>query len=255
MVNKTSWGKVADWYNELLEEGIDTYQEKVILPNLLRILDLKKGQEVLDIGCGQGYFSRSLAKQGVKVLGTDIGNELIKIAKDKSGPSENYLVLSAEKLTNLANNRFDLAICVLAIQNIKNLQAAVSELSRVLKNGGKAVLVLNHPTFRIPTASGWGFDEKSKIQYRRIDKYMSEITQQVDMTQGQKDINRKQFTYSFHRPLQVYFKTFKKSNLAVTSLEEWMSHKVSDKGPRKQAEDFSRKEIPLFMAIELKKGI
>ena len=42
--NKTSWGNVAGWYDDLLEKSPDSYQEKVILPNLLRIIDPKPGQ-------------------------------------------------------------------------------------------------------------------------------------------------------------------------------------------------------------------
>ncbi|HYV33901.1 MAG TPA: SAM-dependent methyltransferase, partial [Candidatus Limnocylindria bacterium] len=145
------------------------------------------------------------------------------------------------------------AICVLSLQNIKNLSAAILEMSRVLKKEGRAVLVLNHPTFRIPNASAWDFDEKQNIQYRRIDGYMSEISQQVDMTQGVTEVKKKKYTYSFHHPLQVYFKAFAKAGLCVTRLEEWVSHKTSDKGPRKTAEDTARKEIPLFMCLELKK--
>ncbi len=237
----------------MLEEGDDTYQAKIILPNLLRILEVKRGEEVLDVGCGQGYFARALAQAGAKVLGVDVGTELIKIAKDQSGPNEKYLVLSAEKLSGLTDKRFDAVICVLALQNIKNLQPAILEMSRVLKSGGRAVIVLNHPAFRIPSASFWGYDEQLNTQYRRIDKYLSEITQQVDMTQGTQDPKKKKFTYSFHRPLQLYFKTFAKAGLNVSRLEEWTSHKVSDKGSRKIAEDNARKEIPLFMALELRK--
>jgi hypothetical protein len=73
------------------------------------------------------------------------------------------------------------------------------------------------------------------------------------MTQGIKNPKAKKFTYSYHHPLQVYFKSFSKAGLAVLRLEEWISHKTSDKGPRKLAEDLSRKEIPLFMCLELKK--
>ncbi len=249
----TSWGKVAGWYNELLEEGEDTYQEKVIRPNLLRILNVKKGEEIIDIGCGQGYFSRALSQAGAKVLGIDVGGQLIKLASEQASKTEKFLVLSAEKLTGVQDNRFDAGICILALQNIKNLTAAISEMSRVLKHGGRLVLVLNHPTFRVPGASAWGFDAEKSTQYRRIDGYMSEISQAVDMTQGEKDPAKKKYTWSFHHPLQVYFKAFNKSGLVVTRLEEWISHKISDKGSRKVAEDKSRKEIPLFMCIELKK--
>lgn len=249
----TSWGKVAGWYNQHLEETDNTYQEKLIKPNLLRILAPKAGEEILDVGCGQGFFARELARAGTKVMGVDVAGELIKLAKEQSGKNETYLVLSAEKMVSLSANRFNAAICVLALQNIKNLQAAISEISRVLKPGGRLVLVLNHPTFRIPGASSWSYDEKADIQYRNINKYLSEITQEVDMTQGISDKNKKTYTMSFHRPLQVYFKAFAKAGLCVTRLEEWVSHKTSDKGPRKLAEDIARKEIPLFMCLELKK--
>lgn len=249
--SKTSWGKVAKWYDDLLENSPDTYQEKVIKPNLIRILQPKAGEEILDLGCGQGYFARVLGSLGVKVLGVDVAGELIKLATEKAGSNEKYLVLSAEKLVNINSARFDAAICVLALQNIKNLDASVFEISRVLKKGGRAVLVLNHPAFRVPKASDWGFDETENVQFRRVEKYLSEITQEVDMTQGEKNFSKKKFTTSFHRPLQVYFKAFSKHGFCVRRLEEWISHKISDKGTRKQAEDLARKEIPLFMCLEL----
>ncbi len=253
MKNNTSWGKVAGWYNELLEEGENTYQEKVIRPNLLRILNVKNGEEIIDIGCGQGYFSRALAVMGAKVLGVDVAGELIKLAATQSEKNEKFLVLSAEKLTGVQNSRFDAGICILALQNMKNLTSAISEMARVLKPGGRMVLVINHPTFRVPGVSSWDFDAKKSVQYRRIDGYMSEISQEVDMTQGEKNPAKKKFTWSFHHPLQVYFKAFNKSGLVVSRLEEWISYKTSDKGSRKIAEDKARKEIPLFMCIEVRK--
>jgi hypothetical protein len=48
-------------------------------------------------------------------------------------------------------------------------------------------------------------------------------------------------------------KAFKKQGLAISSIEEWISHKKSETGPRQKAEDIARKEFPMFLALELKK--
>jgi ubiquinone/menaquinone biosynthesis C-methylase UbiE len=249
---KTSWGNVAKWYDKTVSEE-ESYQNAVIKPNLLRMLALKKGESILDIACGSGFFSREFAKAGAKVTGVDIGPELIKIAKAQDSKSV-YLVNNAEKMEGIKSLSFDAAAIVLALQNIKNLQAAVAEVFRTLKYGGRCLVVLNHPGFRIPGQSSWGFDEKANVQFRRVDAYLSESSKAMDMHPGQEASNKK-ITYSFHRPLQVYFKAFAKAGFVVSRLEEWVSNKESDKGPRKKAEDTARKEFPLFMCLELRKQI
>jgi ubiquinone/menaquinone biosynthesis C-methylase UbiE len=145
----------------------------------------------------------------------------------------------------------DILVCVLAIQNIEKLSETLKEISRVLKDSGRAYIVLNHPSFRNPTHTHWGYDEHEAKQYRRVEEYMSESKTKIDMTPGEK--RDKKYTVSFHRPLQVYMKSFAKHGFAITRLEEWVSHRESEKGPRQEAENKSRKEIPLFMAIELGK--
>ncbi len=76
---------------------------------------------------------------------------------------------------------------------------------------------------------------------------MNEAMIKIDMHPGK---TFKIYTYSFHRPLQTFVKWLSKNGMAVTRLEEWISHKESANGPRKDAEDRARKEIPLFMCIE-----
>ena len=249
----TSWGEVAGWYNKLLEEDSDSYQAKVIKPNLLRLLDVKKTDNVLDLGCGQGYFLREVAKIAAQVVGVDVAGELVKFAQSKAKQNEKYFVMSAENLSGLKDVQFDIVFSVLAVQNIKSFQLAFLEVAKKLKPQGRFLLVLNHPNFRIPKQTVWVFDEKNNIQYRRVDAYLSETQNRIDMTPGEKNEKKKKYTWSFHRPLQVYFKAFHKAGFVVSKLEEWVSHKESDKGKRKMAEDKARKEIPMFMCIELKK--
>jgi len=255
MKKETSWGSVSEWYNDLLNTSSDSYQKNVILPNLLRLVDPKKNMTILDLACGQGYFSHAFAEKGAEVIGSDISKELIGLAnkvndgnKDSNKPK--FYVSPADNISFIKDSSIDTITIVLALQNIENLADTIKECSRVLKNGGKLFIVLNHPTFRIPENSSWQWDEINNKQYRRIDSYMSDRSTKIDMTPGENDVYKKKFTVTFHRPLQSYFKALNKSGLSVLRLEEWISHKKSQPGSRSTEEDRMRKEIPMFLCLE-----
>jgi ubiquinone/menaquinone biosynthesis C-methylase UbiE len=244
----TSWGKVADWYDEHLSHE-DTFQSQVIQPNLARILALKPGTKILDLACGQGFFAREFAKAGATVVASDISPELIAEAK-KQGGDITYHVASAEHLTFAKGGEFDVVVCVLALQNMENITGVCKEAARVVKEGGRFVLVINHPAFRVLKRSSWGWDEDAGVQYRRIDGYLSSAKIFVDMHPGK---GKKIQTISYHRSLQDFFKALAGAGLAVGRLEEWVSHRQSDRGPRQKAEDIARREIPLFMMLEARR--
>ena len=247
MKSNTSWGNVAEWYDEMLETSDDSYQKNVILPNVSRILNPKQGDRILDLACGQGFFSRAFALAGADVAGVDASAELIALARKHPSKKIAYYAAPADKLDFLAPGSFDAAVMILAIQNIKNIAGVFSELRRVLIPSGKLILVMNHPAFRIPKRSSWGWDAAAGAQYRRVDGYLTESRISIDMHPGKEP---KETTISFHRPMQMYVNALAKNNFAVTRMEEWISHRQSQKGPRQAAENRSRKEIPLFLMIE-----
>jgi ubiquinone/menaquinone biosynthesis C-methylase UbiE len=248
----TSWGSVAGWYNDVVNDP-ESYQAKVILPNVLRLISPEKGQKILDLACGQGYFSHAVAARGANITGIDIAPELIEIAKKQAGHNESFIVSPATDLSKLAPRSFDSAFCVLAIQNIERMGDVFKEVSRVLKERGKFVVILNHPAFRIPGKTFWEFDEKAGIQFRRVDEYIGESSKKMDMHPGTSNSDSKDekfTTISFHRPIQSYSKSLANAGFAISRIEEWMSHRDSEKGPRKSVEDKARREIPLFMCLE-----
>lgn len=251
MDKKTSWREQADWYDDLIEKQEDNYQKTLILPNLLRLLAPSPGESVLDLASGQGFFSRELAKLGVKVLGVDASPELIKIARERD-PKIKYILGNAFKLDFSADKSFDKAIAILAIQNIEKANETFKEVFRVLKPGGKFYMVLNHPAFRIPKKTSWVFDDEHNAQYRRVDAYLSESTEKIYMHPGDRP---EEFTLSFHRPLQFYFKGMTNAGFLISRIEEWSSNKKSQPGKRSEAENVARKEIPLFIMIEAVKSL
>lgn len=250
--HKTSWGSVAGWYDKLLS-GDGTYQKELILPNLLKLMSIKRGDEILDLACGQGFFAYEFAKAGANLTGADASPELIEIAEKRQVKNTKFIVSNADNLSALKSNSFDKISIILAIQNISNLDGTIRECYRVLKNNGRLYLVLNHPSFRIPQKSDWGMDPKKKVQYRRVEKYLSESMLKIDMNPGEKNPKYKQYTTSFHRPLMTYFSSFNQTGFLVSKLLEWASNKKSQVGPKQKIEDTARKEIPMFMYIEVVK--
>src|SRR3989338_284787 len=247
------WGKFSEWYAELLEQK-DTYQKAVILPNLSRLLSIKKGETILDLACGPGFFAREFFKQGARVIGGDVSGQLIKLAMKNSKKNINFQVAPADNMPFLKNKSVDKIVIIHAIQNIHNVSGVFKECARVLKINGRMLIVMNHPAFRIPRASGWDWDPSTTLRtsekgvmYRRIDRYLSESKVKIQMRPGDKP---NEYTLSFHRPLQFYFKALNKNGFLISRLEEWISHRKSEPGPRAIAEDRARKEIPLFLFIE-----
>lgn len=252
----TSWGSVASWYDEYLQAE-NTYQAKVIAPNLLRVLRVveSKPETILELGCGQGYFLKQVADTAgkSKVHGIDVSAELLGIAKKEMGSAVTLTHTKASKLAHLQNNSIDLAYSVLALQNMSDLDAVLKEVKRVLTQKGRLVAVLNHPAFRIPKQSDWHYSDERKAQGRVIYTYMSDKKFAIDMHPGRTAAGeKKEETFSFHHPLQYYSKVLSKHGFCITKIEEWLSHKESEEGPKKRAEDESRKEIPMFMMLEIR---
>jgi ubiquinone/menaquinone biosynthesis C-methylase UbiE len=125
----SSWGGVAHWYEQHLESA-GTYHETVVLPGVLRLLAPKKGEKVLDIACGEGYFTRAYAKVGTRTYGADISSELIHAARSKA-KDVTYFTSAAEDLSFADDELYDAASLILAIQNIKGLLRFAFHTNRV----------------------------------------------------------------------------------------------------------------------------
>lgn len=246
----THWDHVASWYDKLVgDEGSD-YQRHVVLPAALALLDVQKGQRVLDLCCGQGVLARALIERGAGfVLGVDASGKLIAAAKSRgpAGAALKYVVGDARDLGALADGRFDAAACLMAVHDFDPIAPALAEMARALRPGGVAVLVFMHPCFRIPRQSSWGWDEERKVQYRRLDRYASPLAIPIATHPGS---DPGQHTVFFHRPLGEYFAALSAAGLAVTACQELFSHKQSEPGGRSRGENRARQEFPIFLAIK-----
>jgi ubiquinone/menaquinone biosynthesis C-methylase UbiE len=245
-----SWGSVADWYDTNLKQK-DTYQSKVILPNLLRLLKVTKNQNLLDLGCGQGFFAK-FYEHSCKVVGVDISSSLIEMAK-KSCKNTKLYVSKAENIDFISQSSFDKVLIVLALQNIKGYKETIAQIARVLKQGGSCYIVINHPYYRQPKHSQWYWDNENRTQNRLVNKYMSSYESTFIMNPGNRDKEKEIKTLSYHHSLQTLTNEFGKNNMAIVNIEEWISHKTQDQGDKTEALEEAKREIPLFMYLEVRK--
>ncbi len=248
--HSTSWQPVSKWYNKLVGDKGQYYHEHVVLPGVLRLLKLSDASRLLDIACGQGVLARSISPY-VEYAGFDIADDLIATAKkmDKN-PKHSFHKADATKQFPIGQRIFTHAACILAIQNIEFPETVIEQTARHLEIGGTFVLVLNHPAFRIPRQSSWGIDEASKLQYRRVNRYLSPLKIPITMHPGQK---QSALTWSFHNPISYYTSLLTHHGFVIDALEEWASDKESQAGKSAKMENRSRAEIPLFLAIRAQK--
>jgi ubiquinone/menaquinone biosynthesis C-methylase UbiE len=250
-----SWQKVAPWYNRITNEGQGHYyHQHVVIPGVLRLLELNiKSQisniKLLDLACGNGVLAKAIPNN-VEYLGIDNAPSLINEAKRTDhNPKHKYLVADITKPLIPLEAKGSLtgthATIILALQNIPNPSKVFQNASFHLLTRGPLVIVLNHPAFRIPRQSSWGIDESRKIQYRRVDKYMSPMDIPINMNPSDRN---SQVTMSYHFPLSDYSKMLKDAGFVIDLIEEWTSDKESE-GRAARMENRSRSEIPLFLAI------
>jgi len=97
---------------------------------------------VLDIGCGSGILAFDLAKHYEKVVAIDISPEMLDIAKLKrSAVNIQYLLMNAENL--ILDEKFDLITSANTFHHLENLPATLPAIKKLLKPGGKVVLLDN----------------------------------------------------------------------------------------------------------------
>lgn len=254
--DSTSWEPVKKWYHGAVgEEGL-YYHRQIIIPGVLRLMtvqeDSSQPPEILDLACGQGVLAKHLPKD-ISYTGADISPSLIKEAKKSdTNPNHRYLVADVTKPMPIPKAAFSHAAIILALQNIEHPDQVLKNASSYLKKNGKLIIVLNHPCFRIPRQSSWQVDAEKKIQFRRLDRYLSsmKIPIQAHPSKGKQSPE----TWSFHHPLSAYSQWLLESGFHISLIEEWCSDKIST-GAAAKMENRSREEFPLFLTILASKAV
>jgi len=248
----TAWDRQATWYDALQGADGDDFYRELILPAVLKRLAVRSGERVLDLGCGQGVLGRALAAQGISSVGIDASPALIGAARSRAGALESHLLGDARRAAAILKAAnvpvpFAHAALIMALQDLDPLAPVLHEVAAATAPGGRVVIALTHPCFRIPRLSSWGWDAEKSVQYRRMDGYMSAVAAPIRTHPGKAPAGDS--TTSFHRPLSTYINACGGSGLAVTAADELCSHRRGTRGPKFGAEDRAAREFPLFIVL------
>jgi 2-polyprenyl-6-hydroxyphenyl methylase/3-demethylubiquinone-9 3-methyltransferase len=98
------------------------------------------GKEVIDIGCGGGILSESMARKGAKVTGIDLSEKALKVADLHSLESEvpvRYKLVAAEDMAAQEPGKFDVVTCMEMLEHVPDPAAIVKAAFDLAKPGGK----------------------------------------------------------------------------------------------------------------------
>ncbi|KAI1193585.1 methyltransferase domain protein [Nemania serpens] len=183
-------------------------------PQLRAMLPDLKGAEVLDLGCGLGWFSRFARSEGAAhVRGIDLSSNMLDKAREMtSDDAITYEGADLEDIT-LPEAEYDVVFSSLALHYLANLPRLIAEISRSLKRGGYLVFSVEHPIFTAPTASGLGAHPETGRTVWLVDGYQREgLRTTTWFVEGV----RKQ-----HRTVGSYINMLISSGLRLTGFVEW----------------------------------
>jgi ubiquinone/menaquinone biosynthesis C-methylase UbiE len=242
---------LAQWYDGWVGKDGSKHHRNLAIPAVMDLLAPQPGEQILDLGAGTGVLAPFVAQAGAHYTGVDASEKLLQLARQHHGKEGRFIYGDARRLSALPAlhaAQFDAIVFLLSLQDMDSLEEVVENTAWALKPGGRVVMLMTHPAFRVPRQSGWGWDEDRKLQFRRVDRYLTPLPVPLKPYPGQTGVSR-----SFHRPLHTYINTLAQHHLWVDQLLEIPTYKTATLGPNAKAENLANQEIPLFLGLRARK--
>ena len=219
------WDKNARSWIRRVRMRWDAYRERFNNPMFLKFIGKLKGKRVLDAGCGEGYNTRIIARQGAKVFGVDISKRMIRSAEKeerKKPLGVHYRIASFSNLPFLPDNSFDTIVSFMALMDGSNYRGAIKEFYRILKKKGDLFYSITHPCF-LTKGMGWMKNEQGKLLALKVSDYFEGKPNIAywKFTKGPVPDNIKPFAVpSYYRTLSTYLNELLDHGFVIKQIKE-----------------------------------
>lgn len=219
------WNHNAAFWDERMGEG-NRFHKTLIEPTQERLLNVRAGQRILDIACGNGQFARRLARLGACVLGVDISERMIERARARTAePADRieFRVMDctrADALMSLGEKQFDAAACTMALMDMSAIEPLFGALAKLLKAGGCLVFSVCHPCFN--SGRVMQVREQQDDEGRVVDRYSVRVSRYIHPLthKGVAMIGQPDAQYYFHRPLSLLLNPAFAAEFVLDGIEE-----------------------------------
>ncbi len=165
---RAAWNDAAEPWDDFVESGADFYRAEVHGRALLAVCGDVGGRRVLDLGCGQGWFTRQLAGAGAEVVGLDIADQAVAKAAERAGTGQGFVVADAGRAGDLFRpGTFDLVTSCMALQDMPDPAGALAGAAGLAP---RVVFSIAHPGTDTPSRE-WVRDDHGRKLALRIDRY------------------------------------------------------------------------------------
>lgn len=212
-LTRERWEANAQYWVKIIRERRDRYRTDLTDGAVLDAIGSCEGRRVLDAGCGEGYLARTLASQGADVTGVDVSQGLIDAASKHPSPdgAATFTCASVEDLP-FEDAAFDLVVCNHLFSHLQDPAPALGEFSRVLKSGGRLVLLTLHPCFYVENSEHGAMNSVPASQY-----FASRGIDQRFLVDG---LESPSMITSWLRPLEFYAGTLRDCGFVIADLRE-----------------------------------
>ena len=251
------WNDTAEWWDERMGEG-DFAHRTMIDPAAERLLELTGGEKVLDVACGNGYFSRKMARAGARVVALDFSERFIQRARERTTEHRDridYRLVDATQesdLLALGNRQFDAAVCNTALMGMASLKPLASALTRLLKPGGRFVFSVCHPAFNAIAGRRMVVEEEDR-DGELVTVYSVQVSEYIrpSVSKGIGKVGQPAAHLSFDRPISLLFNTFFEAGFVLDGVEE---PTTDEAGTPSRATSWSNYEaqIPPFLVARMR---